>query len=210
MIRLPRRRAFRVTPARFTITLLAAMGAWLAYNVYSDRHAWKSYRYPDDDTDLLLNDGSTNPALQPLTANGTEVQKDFAQGVFRQGDDVEVLLARHSPKTVIKHPPYLTLFFDGPGLGHYFGGVEVVANNKKLVRAQTSIPVTDHHWRGVYFFGKSTPLELEYSKSFLEAALRNTMERPYASMAVAGFGAAFEMVGAARIIDELRGSNVHP
>jgi hypothetical protein len=106
--------------------------------------------------------------MEWLKTQGTDVERDFANGVFREGDPVERLLQRHPPQTLIHHPEYQTLQYDcdrGPSeQGFQVLEFKVIARDGRLVAATVYLKTskgnsyTTHHFFGMdvwlwLFFG---------------------------------------------------------
>jgi hypothetical protein len=106
---------------------------------------------------------STRPAqptpdpalLERLKTAGTPVQRDFANGTFRNGDHVERLLQAHAPALVVGDSINgLIIFQPADPSPHRGRSVVVVTMGGKLLRATTRVEIGPGQYEQIEFFGE--------------------------------------------------------
>ncbi len=145
----------RLTPARFTLALFACYVPWVAYSVWDGPGVHLAAR-PADDADSRPVVGDVPTYLREEIAHtGTPAQRAFASGAFTQGDSVEALIAAHPPSILVRHPPYVTLWYRyGSTVEDTFSpALEVVARDGRLTDATATIKIAPNHHTEANFFG---------------------------------------------------------
>ena len=105
-----------VTPETITIGYCATLLGMVAYGLASCGGAL-AHRGEGGETNehKPLDTSPCESDLQSLRESGTPLQKDFANGVFKKGDSVEVLIEKYNPDTSIRQPPFQTCYYRGSG-----------------------------------------------------------------------------------------------
>jgi hypothetical protein len=115
------------------------------------------------------------PALDWLKTQGTDVQRDFANGAFREGDPVERLLQRHPPQTVIHYPEYQTLQYecdrDPSEQGFHVLEFKVIARDGRLVAATVRLEIGPRSTYSHRFFGADVESWLFFGGRFAVAGV---------------------------------------
>lgn len=125
--------------------------------------------------------------LEHLLRNGTSVQRAFAAGDFQHGDAVEKLIETHPALAVIRHPPYVTIYYTEWRHRDWGKELQVVAKDGRLIHAKTSVETGPRQYTEVQFFGDiGYGFDPAYSKSLEQGIERWVDERMKALMAVTG------------------------
>lgn len=166
----------RITPASVTLYLFVGYACWGAYGVYREHNRIHG-SVPVADHLSTPGPGYVGPAL-------TDVQRDFVAEKFREGDPVEWLLTAHPTTLVIRHPPYMTVYYRGRSNERdLVGEVKVIAKNGKLFQATTYIATGPRECSEIYYFGNGG---LMFSTEYMETVRAALRHREGALMAVAG------------------------
>lgn len=122
-----------------------------------------------------------------LLRNGSPVQRSFAAHEFYRGDDVENLIAKLPPSFLIRHSPYVTIFFMDQKHSESDRDVRVVAKNGQLIHASSAVETGPRKYTHVTFFGDTAYyFDPSYGESLKTGIERFVDERRNAIMAVTG------------------------